>query len=162
MSGLFRIYRTFPLLLLKKMSSSLKSPTLRAFGSQAILNSSLAFGDNFARSARHSDQKIPSNSEIKRPGQQLLKRHEDGRRASDKYSLSSYRHPYDIRSPERSANTQAISTHGDNEGGQTQKRQDILENMMQLYLKSNFGTHQIPSQGKPELIRRQPSTFSEE
>ena len=143
------------------MSSSLKSPTLSVSGSQAIPNSS--FGQIVAQnSARRSDPKIPSNSEIKRPGQQSLKQHEDGRRVSDKYSLSSYRHPYDIRPPEPSANTQTIPTHGDNEGGQTQKRQGILEDMMQWYSTSNSGTHQIPSRGAPELTRRQPSTFSEE
>ena len=104
-----------------------------------------------------------------------------------KYSLSSYEHPYDIPPPERihantitSANAirpsalresfgisvpdhaQEISTYGDNnEGDQTQKRQGILANMMQWYSMSNSGTHQIPSQNKPELTRRQPSTFSE-
>ena len=104
-----------------------------------------------------------------------------------KYSLSSYEHPYDILPPERihsntitSANaiqpsalrenvgisvpdhTPEISTYGDNnEGDQTQKRQGILANMMQWYSMSNFGTHQIPSQDKPELTRRHPSTFSE-
>ena len=76
-----------------------------------------------------------------------------------KYSLSSYEHPYDIPPPERihantitSANAirpsslrksvgfslpdyaQEISTNGDNsEGGQRQKRQGMLANMMQWY-----------------------------
>jgi hypothetical protein len=104
-----------------------------------------------------------------------------------KYSLSSYEHPYDIPSPERihastttSANAirpsalrksvgfsvpdhaQETSTYGDNnEGDQTQKRQGILANMMHWYSMGNSGTHQIPSQDKPELTRRHPSTFSE-
>ena len=102
-----------------------------------------------------------------------------------KYSLSSYEHPYDIPPPERihantvistnttqpsrlrtsvgfldSDRTQEIPTYADNEGGQTQKRQGILANMMQWYSMNNSGTHQIPSQGKPELTS-QPSTFSE-
>ena len=107
-----------------------------------------------------------------------------------KYSLSSYEHPYDIPPPERihantvtSANAirssslrknvgfsppvhaQEIPTNGDNnlnEGDQKQKRQGILANMMQWYSMSNSGTHQIPSQDKPELTRRHPSTFSED
>ena len=105
-----------------------------------------------------------------------------------KYSLSSYEHPYDIPPPERihtnamtSANairpsslrksvgfslpdhTQEISINGNNnEGDQTQKRQGMLANMMEWYSTSNSGTHQIPSQGKPELTRRHPSTFSED
>ena len=102
-----------------------------------------------------------------------------------KYSLSSYEHPYDIPPPERihantitSANAirpsvlresvgvsvpehaQEMSAYG-NEGDQTQKRQGILANMMEWYSTSNPGTHQIPSQDKPELTRRQPSAFSE-
>jgi hypothetical protein len=105
-----------------------------------------------------------------------------------KYSLSSYEHPYDIPPPERihantvaSANAippsslrksvgfslpdhvQDISASGDNdEGDQTQKRQGILANMMQWYSMGNSGTHRIPSQDKPELTRRHPSTFSED
>ena len=98
-----------------------------------------------------------------------------------KYSLSSYEHPYDIPPPERihantvtSANAirpstlrrnvefEEIPTYGDNnKDDQTQKRQGILANMMQWYSMSNPGTHQIPSQDKPELTRRHPSTFSE-
>lgn len=102
-----------------------------------------------------------------------------------KYSLSSYEHPYDIPPPERihasaitSANTvqppalrksvgfsatgrTQESAHGDDQGDQKQKRQGMLANMMQWYSMGNSGTHQIPSQGKPELTRRQPSTFSE-
>lgn len=191
----------------------------------------MASGNNLAkRSAQHSGQNIPSDSEIRRPGQspreELPEQHEDGRRVSDiplgddaadsrapfahlrssvlsasesksirppgnpyrKYSLSSYEHPYDIPPPERihantitSANAirpsalrksvgfsapddaQEVSTYGDNnEGDQTQKRQGILANMMQWYSMSNSGTHQIPSQDKPELTRRHPSTFSED
>lgn len=105
-----------------------------------------------------------------------------------KYSLSSYEHPYDIPPPERihantitSANAirpsslrkivgfslpdnaQEISTNGNNnDGDQTQKRQGILANMMEWYSTSNSGTHQIPSQSKPELTRRHPSTFLED
>ena len=116
----------------------------------------------------------------------------ESKRASEnpyrKYSLSSYEHPYDIPPPERihpntitSANAirpsslrksfgfplpdhgQEPSTNGGNsEGDQTQKRQGILANMMEWYSTSNPGTHQIPSQDKPELTRRHPSTFSEE
>ena len=94
-----------------------------------------------------------------------------------KYSLSSYEHPYDIRPPERihsntaSANVRPSTLRksigfsdtghtGDNGSDQTQKRQGVLANMMQWY-SSNPGTHQIHSQGEPELTRRQPSTFSE-
>jgi len=101
-----------------------------------------------------------------------------------KYSLSSYEHPYDIPPPERihpstitSANTRPSglrksvgfsdtghtqeSLNGDNGGGQTQKREGILANMMQWYSMGNSGTHQIPSQYQPELMGRQASTFSE-
>ena len=101
-----------------------------------------------------------------------------------KYSLSSYEHPYDIPSPERVyandttslANTRPSglrksvgfsgiahtqgSSDEDNGGDQTQKRQGILANIMQWYSMSNPGTHQIPSQAKPELTR-QSSTLSE-
>ena len=144
--------------------------------------SAIPLGDDAADSRApfaHLRNSVSSASESK-----LIRTPENPYR---KYSLSSYEHPYDIPPPERihadtitSANAirpsalrksvgfsvpddaQEVSTYGDNEGDQTQKRQGILANMMQWYSMSNSGTHQIPGQGKPELTRRHPSTFSED